>query len=176
MKFALFALAAITLAGCGGAGYSDDYIDDYIEVDEPIYDRPQIEFFELIDTFGFSSFDPGTPVLNPYEDDGWFQVNWEADTRDDYVVEYRVNDLPSITGSVLIDSETCGPGFSCGREGLQFCQYNADISMTCDADFRVDRSFDHKVFVLPQSLFFIIQLCTPDFVFCEYTFEEFTAE
>ena len=148
MKFPLLAaLAIVLLSGCRASGYTEVVIEDDVLEPAPVYDRPQIDFFEIIDTFGFSSFyDPGTPVLNPYEDEGWFQVNWEADTRDDYVVEYRVNDLPDITGSVLIDTETCGRDLSCGREGTQFCQYNADLTMTCDADIQADVSFD-KLFI-----------------------------
>jgi len=169
-------VVATTLAACN-TEHHDGYHDDYHDHDDVVvYDDPEITFFELIDTYGYSSMGPLTAALNPYEDDGYFQVNWTADTRDDYTVEYRVNDLPELAGSVLIDSERCGYGLGCERDGTQFCQYNADSTMTCDADERRDRSFSHKIFALPQSMYFILHVCSMDGGYCEYTTEEFTAE
>lgn len=178
-------VAIIFMAACKGGVYGGAYVEDSHYHHEPEQHvsaenyYPWLEGFYVVDSFGFSvdSSSSSVPELDPYVDDGVFEVEWEVDAVRDYIVEYRINDIPDVVGSRLIDAELCGWGLACDTTGYQFCQYNPDFTLSCDvvtpAYVNVD-SYLHPldisdmIFSLPESLYLIMQICDTGSNYCEF--------
>lgn len=162
----LFALIAVaSTAGCRVES-SSSHATPY---------RPSLEAFHVVDSYGTSTEDEIDPVLrlNPYIDGGQFEFYWYADNVDDYTIEFRINDVPSIRGSRLVSSDYCGIDLDCDLEGIQFCEYYADFSMSCDPPGTKEPNkyvthFDDLVFSLPETLYLILDLCDTQSDYCEY--------
>lgn len=173
----LFVLSIIgLLAGCGGGGSSGG------GAEHDTHYPPRLDAFHLVDSYGDSSED-GAPYLglNPYIDGGQFEVYWYADNVHDYTIELRINDAPTLSGSRLISSDYCGVDLDCDREGIQFCEYYADFSMSCDPPGTANPNqyityFDDLVFTLPETLYLILDLCDTESDYCEYRTLEVVVE
>ena len=174
-------LAVIFAAGCKGGVHGDVYVEDdhHHDSGSPADTWPYLLDFHIIDSYGISTEDDyyHTPELDPYEAEGIFDVYWDADVVNDYIVEYRINDIPAIDGSRLIDAELCGIGLPCDLQGWQICQYNADFSMSCDVSTQAYEDinstydplyFDDLVSALPETLYFVMQVCDTLSSYCEY--------
>ena len=178
-------ISALLLSGCNTEGHVsvsanyddiiyDDAIDDTIFYNDHTH-YPTLEYFGMIDTYGISSSKLNAPlILNPYESNGHFEIFWQANFSFDYVVEYRINDAPTITDSTLINSDYCGNNMTCDQDGLQFCDYYANLSVSCDSFSYLERgpeiSISHLIHTLPQTLYFITQVCDTAFEQCEYIY------
>lgn len=175
-------IAIIFAAGCRGGIHSDVYVEDDHHHDhepEPEDFYPWLLAYGVVDSYGYSTFDNPDfiPELDPYIDDGYFEVEWEVDAVRDYIVEYRINDVPDVNGSRLIDAELCGVGLSCDEVGYQFCQYTPDFTLACDVSYQayegVNSSLDpldisDMVFDLPETLYLVVQICDTESSYCEF--------
>jgi hypothetical protein len=159
--------ALVLITGCR-ASYSDD-------------DRtapPELEAFHMVDSYGVSTDeDPFTQLrLSPYMDSGLFEVFWYVNNEEDYTVEMSINDQPSLAGRIVVAEDYCGPGLECDLDGIQFCEYNPDFSISCDPpseDFpgRTLTYFDELIDLsrpLPQTLYFILDICDTRSDICEF--------
>jgi len=169
---------AVLLAGCGGSGGGGG---EHVFI-EP-YDPPSLEAFHVVDSLGQSSEDLGNPqlILNPYIDNGQFEVYWDAFSSDDYSVEIRINDVPFIEGSRFVSSDYCGIDLDCDQSGIQFCEYYADFSMSCDPPGTTNPNqgftrFDDMILTVPQPMYLILDICDINSSYCEYRVQEVTME
>lgn len=149
--FLLVGMALVT--GCGGSGGSSGGGHDAPYL-------PSLNAFHLVDSYGESSEDAADPdlVLSPYIHGGQFEVYWYADNLHDYTIELRINDAPRLSGSRLISSDYCGIDLECDLEGIQFCEYHADFSMSCDPPGTANPNqyityFDDLIVTVPETLY-----------------------
>ncbi|MCW8195145.1 hypothetical protein F6455_10140 [Proteobacteria bacterium 005FR1] len=168
----------VLLSGCGGGGSGSGSGSDHHH--EPVHYPPELDAFHVVDSYGVSSEDSphSQLVLNPYVDGGQFEIYWYATNMDDYTIELRINDRPDFAGSRLISSDYCGPGLDCDRDGIQFCEYFADFSMSCAPPSATSTRvyFDDMVYALPEQLFLILDLCDTRSDSCEFRTREIIIE
>ncbi len=162
--------AAALVSGCGGG-------DGHAHVYDPPPQNytPYLEEFHIIDSYGDDTYDYAnpSPAINPYVDDGLFEIYWFVDSAEDYIVNYRINDAPTIDDSRLINSDICGEGLSCDQDGLQFCQYFSDFYISCesfDSDDFYEVDIVDMIYTVPQTLYLILEVCDTDSLFCEYDY------
>lgn len=179
-------IAIIFAAGCRGGAYGGVYVEDTHDHYEPephdddddLY-LPWLLAFNVVDSFGYSTEDSQSyiPELDPYIDDGFFEVEWDVDAVHDYIVEYRINDIPDVAGSRLIDAELCGWGLACDATGYQFCQYNPDFTISCDVitpaypdldSMRYPLDISDMVYDIPETLYLVLQICDTRSSYCEF--------
>lgn len=131
--------------------------------------RPLLLDFHVIDSYGVDTgVDPHSAlVLDPYHDEGLFEIDWWVDSPRDYRVELRINDAPVVAGSRRVYTEVCGAGLSCDWEAIRLCQYYPDLTMACGWD---DTVTDISLFVdtLPQKAYAILRVCDMNATYCEY--------
>lgn len=159
--------AAIALLGGCRASYSGG----------DRHNPPELEAFHMVDSYGVATDeDPITQLrLNPFMDSGLFEAFWFVDNEDDYFVELSVNNQPQLSGRRLIGEDFCGPGLECDRDGVLFCEYNADFSISCDPPSeqfpgQTLTYFDDMIDInnLPQTLYFILDVCDARSDVCEF--------
>lgn len=136
---------------------------------------PELEAFHMVDSYGVATDeDPFTQLaLNPYKDNGLFEVFWYVNNEDDYIVELSINDKPELLDRVIISTDRCGPGLECDLDGTYFCEYNDDDTVSCDPpseEFPGQSPADiHDLFVgYPQTMYFILDICDTRSDICEY--------
>lgn len=191
IKYFVFLLTS-TLVACGQSSvdvHSHTYVEGSVESEttvsvtspgytevvvttETVPSPPELLMFDLVDSYGFSGqFDPDVALaINPYEDDGWFEIYWEANAWDDYWVEFYVNDRPDWEDAVYFGSQMCGAGFPCDAEGMQFCQYDLDFGLSCDTGENLIADISPLIYAIPQTLYVFLQVCDLDFNYCEYDY------
>ena len=160
----------IVMTGCRSGSHGHYYNDipstNYV---------PYLEEFNMVDSYGEDTYDYlyPAPAISPYVDNGLFEVYWFVDSVEDYIVEYRINTSPSVEDSRLINSDICGAGLACDQDGLQFCQYFDDFTITCDSNDNNDFyliDISDMIFTVPQTLYLILQVCDIDSYVCEYDY------
>lgn len=154
--------------------YDDDYYyeDTHVVYYEPSYnDDPVLVGFELIDTYNTNSeFEPDeTLFINPYINNGYFDVYWDIFSDYDYFVELRFNTEATTVGSRLITSELCGPGLYCEDHQYQYCEYTSDFYIECESG---SGAYDMEyigdmITQIPQSGYLIVQTCDSSLFYCE---------
>ncbi len=164
VKCLLIVSALALVTACGGEAR---------QLDPPpgSFAEPELRAFHFIDSYGVSTEDEYDPLLivDPYVDDGLFEIYWNVRSHADYRVEYRVNDIPSLTGSTLVYSERCGAGRQCDQSGLRLCQYYPDFTMACGFDDFVT-DVGHLIYQVPQTLYSILRVCRLNGAYCEYEY------
>ncbi len=144
-----------------------------VHVPEPHRDEPMLYHYFIVDSFGVSNeFDEFVELeLDPFEDDGIFEVYWDVDSFSDYRVTLSVNDEDGLLGAVWLSEEVCGPSRSCDYTGLQLCQYFPDYTMGCGYDLNEAEhnrvSVDHLVITEPETLYVNIDVCNLSGTYCE---------
>lgn len=181
MYFKLIAIAAIAalLSACHDGHYHaeatyyyDDYhYDDYYYDDHHHSDKPVLTTFEMVDTYNTNSeFEPDeTLYISPYINSGYFDIYWNIFSDYDYFVEFRFNTDATTVGSRLITSEWCGPGLDCDDHQYQYCEYTSDFYLECESGsglFQMEYIGD-MIHQIPQSAYFIVQVCDTSFFYCE---------
>lgn len=158
-------LLVLFLAACDGG--------DAEYVEPPVYDGPALQGFHIYDSFGVDSeLDHSSPLaIDPYENDGWFDLFWYVDSVRDYTVLIGVNDRPSMRGATIIGSDLCGPGLSCDLLGTFICTYTSDFYLGCgvveeEAELNL-ASVDYLVFDLPQKVYINMEVCDVTGAGCE---------
>jgi hypothetical protein len=132
---------------------------------------PELNQFDIIDTDGTNSeFEPIANLsISPYVNAGRFELFWDIHADHDYSVDFRINSGPSLTGSALIYSEICSPGSPCHDNQMLYCDYQTDFDVVCenanaDAEFG---NIDRLVNQIPQTLYFILDVCDTFSGYCE---------
>ena len=151
----------LLLAGCNSGSVA---VYSEVEYSHHDYHQPALFSFDISDTADTYSGDYVEPFLelDPYDNNGEFELFWEVDSNDDYIVEYRISQSPSLTDSKLIGEDYCGRDFDCDRTGMQFCQYRPDFSVRCDSYggsqeriIHIDELLD----TVPQTLYIALAVC-----------------
>lgn len=150
------------LSACGGG---NDHSDR-----RPVNYTPSLRSFDMLDSYDVDSGFSNLPLaLNPYLYHGLFEVYWTVRSQEDYRVSLRMNDAPTIHGSVSIHSEICGPGLWCDQAGSLVCDYGADLTMSCDTGgYR--RSIDFLFQTIPDRLYAILEVCDLNSPYCEFSY------
>ncbi len=176
-KILLILPAFGALAGCGAEhAYHDGHSDYYeqpreVQVRAPELYKPSLQDFHMVDSYGTDSGSSSDALaIDPYTDEGMFEVYWFVDSWDDYWVEFYISDNPSMDGAEYIASQMCGVGLDCNEDGMQFCQYSADMYLSCDTGEQHSADLSPLIYAFPQTLYFILQACDFSFEYCEYAF------
>ena len=61
----------------------------------------------MVDSYGVATYEDSITQLaiNPFENDGIFDVFWDVDNEDDYEMRLLINDRPQFSGSIEISEE-----------------------------------------------------------------------
>lgn len=144
-----------------------------VHVPEPHPDEPMLYHYFIVDSFGVSNEHDDLVELeiDPFEDDGIFEVYWDVESYYDYRVILSVNNEDSLVGGEWLGEEVCGPNRSCDYTGMQLCQYFPDYTIGCGYDLReAERnrvSVDHLVLTEPDTLYINIDVCNLSETRCE---------
>jgi hypothetical protein len=164
----LCAFISLGVTGCGG---SEAYIapDDYAPPENYV---PSLRSFRIVDSFFVDSSQSNHPslVLDPYVDEGIFEVFWRANSLEDYEVRLSINDSPNFNGSILVHSEICGLGRSCDQGGNLVCEYTTDFYMSCGfgpREYDIAALFSGR---FPQPLYLLLEVCDINSKYCEFDY------
>lgn len=163
-----FAVFSISLTAC-----HDSQVHVIAHADTH-YDNPQIRDFSVVDSFGDDSNHPprGGLVLDPYVDDGLFELYWDVGSFADYTVNLYINDAPDLRGAIRIGTDYCGPGQACDDYGMQICEYSLDFYVGCGIDLydahNHAKSIDALLWQVPEKLYLSIEVCPVTGGVCEF--------
>ncbi len=170
-------IVSVSLAACGGGYYEETYYEDRYYSESHLYadddhDIPTLYQFHVIDTYETNTeFDTQTELaISPYVNSGLFEIFWETDSFDDYVVEFLFNTEASTIGASTVSRQYCGPYQSCHHQQYQFCEYTSNLYLACElpnGDFQ-SRYIGAELVNIPQDAYFILQVCDSNYFFCEY--------
>lgn len=163
-------LATAFLASCG----ADDRV--YAGPPPTANYTPYLRYFDIVDSYGVDTAKSSDPLaINPYKDNGLFDVFWEVDSLEDYRVNVRINDVPFVTSSYIFYTTVCGAGLSCDQGGNAICQYTSQFTLGCNYSAHpVDASILFKR--VPQSLYMIVEVCDLNSPYCEYRYHSVQME
>lgn len=164
----LIALILLGITACGGNS-SAVHPEDYV---------PELRYFDIIDSYDVDTArDPGADLaLTPFRYDGLFEIFWEVNSLEDYVVTFKINDRPSLVNSIAIHSEVCGERKWCDQAGNLMCEYTREFYMTCANSnelvdilplFPVD---ENQEAITPTTLYLFLEVCDYDSFYCEYDY------
>lgn len=130
---------------------------------EEEHTSPHLEQFDVIDTYGTNShFSPVSELaISPYVNGGEFSLLWDIRSDYDYQVDVLVNRIPSLVGSQLVSSHSCGPGLNCDIHQYLDCEYTDYFLMQCeDSEGNLQSAYiDHLIDRVPQTLYMILDVC-----------------
>ncbi len=136
-------------------------------------DTPELLGFYVIDSDGVSSeFAQDEPmIIDPYTQDGFFDVYWYASSFYDYQVYLSVNDRPGLVGAIYIKDDLCGIDSFCDHDGSYMCQYTADYYLACGLDVpEIESTYvDVRSLIdtIPDNLFLNFEVCNTSDRYCE---------
>ncbi|WP_052692236.1 hypothetical protein [Teredinibacter purpureus] len=132
-------------------------------------DIPLLETFDVVDSYGNDSALMTMPFLaiNPFIDEGWFEIYWYAQAYTDYWVEFYIGESALIDDATYVGSELCGEGLACDTDGMQFCQYTSDFYVACETGESYVADVAPLIYVIPQTLHVFVQVCSLDYTFCD---------
>lgn len=169
IALSLVLTASLSIIGCGGGSSS--------AAPAPSYNyTPALHSYHILDSYDTDTYYSNAPLaLNPYLYDGLFEVYWTANSLEDYRVRLSINDRPTLTNSVLIHTERCGAGLWCDQQGSLFCEYGADLTLSCDTGpGEVDINYLFQT--IPQDLYLFLEICDINSPYCEYDYYPVTME
>ncbi len=152
----------ILLSGCEGGVYL-----------HPSPPEPQLNGFHVVDSDGISSESSPhhSANLDPYTNEGIFEVYWYADSYYDYRTYLSLNDRPGVRGAILLNQERCGEGLHCDYDGWLMCEYTADYYVGCGLDLTETHRNLTDVAELfqsvPEALYLNFEVCDTDNHYCE---------
>ena len=157
-------MASISLTACGGADVRVQAVDDYV---------PDLYRFDVVDSYGVDTAKSNTPLaLNPYIDNGLFDIFWEVNSLEDYQVNIRINDRPSVNNSYLVYSAICGAGLACDQSGGAICEYSLDDTLSCN-NGRAKYIGD---LLQQSSSYLILEICDYNSSYCVYDYRRVLME
>lgn len=156
-KYAVW-LLALVLTGCGG-GSGEVVVRDY----DP---TPTFKSFSIVDSYGVDSAVSSQPLaINPYQDDGLFDVFWWVGSSENYRINLYLNDRDALGGSILVYTDVCGNTGRCGGDGNAICQYTSDFYMACNDDTK-ETDIASLFTRVPQQMYLLMEVCDIDSPFC----------
>jgi hypothetical protein len=133
---------------------------------------PELRRFDLVDSYGVDTAENTVTSLNldPFLDNGLFDVFWSVNSLEDYRVNFRINDTTGISNSLLVYSEICGEGLACDQSGGVICEYTQDFYLSCN-----NSNHPTDIAVLfsqapPQKLYVQLEICDLNSDYCEYDY------
>ncbi|WP_347332084.1 hypothetical protein [Marinimicrobium locisalis] len=168
MTMALLA-AMVALAGCDERQVHADHGSDHEHHGDDFV--PYLKAYHLIDSYGVdTAVDYETALtLDPYHDAGIFEIDWQVNSLEDYQVSFRMNDRPSLSGSIPVYTEICGAGLPCDQDAIRICQYYSDLTMACGLDEYIT-DISPLIEELPQKAYAVLEVCDTDSSYCEYDY------
>lgn len=155
--FLLAMVLGFILTACGGGG------DDPDQVYNP---APVLVGFDVVDSYGVDTGSSAAPLaLNPYKDDGLFDLFWRVNSLEDYRVNIYFNDSSALSNAILVYSDVCGYGHKCDQNGNLICQYTSDFFVACGNDFR-QKDIGVLFRQVPQTVYLTFEVCDLDSPFC----------
>lgn len=162
----MLAISSLLLAACGG-GEVHAVVDDY---------APELHRFDVVDSYGVDTAkSSSTLTIDPYIDNGLFDVFWQVNSLEDYQVNILINDYRSANNSYLVYSEVCGAGLACDQGGGVICQYTSDFTLSCNNSSRVEDIGDLFQQV-PQPLYLVLEVCDTRGYNCDYAYRRVVME
>ncbi len=162
----IFSLA-ILLSACGGENGGGDYTIIYDDAS-----APYLRHFAIIDSYGHNSdFDYNVPLaVSPYINFGAFDLLWDVISDYHYQVNFRINTVPSVYGSQIIAADYCGPESPCHFDQQLFCNYQWNFDVVCESPFNDVHlsNIDNLITAIPQTVYFILEVCGDYENYCEF--------
>jgi hypothetical protein len=126
---------------------------------------PALVGFDIVDSYGVDTAKSNEALeVDPFIDDGIFEVFWRVNSLEDYEVNVRINSTPDSLNSMLIYSDVCGAGLSCDQGGNLICQYTPDYDLSCG------HGAPRYIKSLPQNSYLILEVCDLDSSYCSYRY------
>lgn len=90
--------------------------------------KTRITSLEVVDAQGHSTKNlPYTALkINPFYDNGYFEVFWDTNSYDDYHATLYINDYNTLVGAIELEGAYCGPNEVCDNQGFMYCNYNSE--------------------------------------------------
>jgi hypothetical protein len=156
----LMLLLCAMLSGCGGGAV----------VEQSFNPAPTLVGFDIVDSYGVDSgYSTKALTLDPYINNGLFDVFWKANSLYDYRVNIRVNATPDISNSLLIYSDICGAGRACDQGGSLICEYTSDFYLSCN-NARNPTDIASLMKRVPQNLYVMLEVCDLNSPTCSYRY------
>lgn len=148
------------LSACGG---------DEEEV-RALNPAPSLVSFDVVDSYGVDTANSRKSlVIDPYINNGLFDVFWRANSLEDYRVNILINSTPDTRNSIRVYSEICGLGRACDQGGGVICEYTPDFYLSCN-NARNPTDIVGLIKRVPQSAYLILEVCDLDTPFCSYRY------
>jgi hypothetical protein len=149
----------LLLSGCGG--------EERVQAFNP---APSLVRFDIVDSYGVDTgYSSKALALDPYVDNGLFDVFWRVNSLEDYRINIRLSASPDVNNSLLIYSDVCGAGHGCDQGGSVICEYTTDFYLSCNnAHHPTDIAGLMKR--VPQNLYMLFEVCDLDSPYCGYQY------
>jgi hypothetical protein len=119
-----------------------------------------------VDSYGVDSAVSSTPLaLDPYKDDGLFDVFWWVSSSENYRINLYLNDRDALGGAIRVYSDVCGNTGRCGNDGNAICQYTPDFYMACNDDTQ-ETDISSLFTRVPQQMYMLMEVCDIDSALC----------
>ena len=159
----LILFICVLLSACGGGGGGEVEVRSYNPA-------PSLVSFDIVDSYGVdTAYSNKQLAIDPYIDNGLFDVFWRVNSLDDYRTNIRINSAPDISNSILVYSEICGAGRACDQGGGVICEYTSDFYLSCN-NGRNPADIAGLMKSVPQSLYLILEVCDLDSPTCGYRY------
>ncbi|GGY87268.1 hypothetical protein GCM10011613_35580 [Cellvibrio zantedeschiae] len=152
-------LCCIFLSACGGE-----------EAERDFNPAPSLVAFDIVDSYGVDTgYSLKALAIDPYINNGLFDVFWKVNSLKDYRVNIRVNSTPEISNSLIIYSDICGAYRACDQGGNVICEYTSDFYLSCN---NARHPTDIAAFIkrVPQNVNLILEICDLDSPYCSYKY------
>jgi hypothetical protein len=138
---------------------------------EPVYNpTPTLVHYDIVDSYGVDTATSSTSLaINPYLDNGMFDIFWKVNSLEDYRVNIRINDRSTPDNSFLIYSDICGANQACDQLGNVICEYTSDFTLSCNSSSRVV-DIGELFKQVPQRLYMVLEICDIDSSYCAYDY------
>ena len=155
----MLVVLSLVLTSCGGGGER-----------EPVYNpTPTLVHYDIVDSYGVDTANSSAALaINPYLDNGMFDIFWKVNSLEDYRVHVLVNDRATPDNSFLIYSDICGAHQACDQLGSVICEYTSDFTLSCNNSNPVDIGVLFKK--VPQTVYMILEICDIDSSYCAYEY------
>lgn len=149
----------LLLSACGGEMAERDF--------NP---TPTLLAFDIVDSYGVDTGYSVKPLaLDPYINNGLFDIFWKANSLYDYRLNVRINSTPDVSSSLLVYSDICGAGRACDQGGNVICEYTSDFYLSCN-NARHPTDIAGLMKRVPQNLYLMLEICDLDSPYCSYKY------
>jgi len=154
----ILGLLVLLLAACGGGGG--------VVVVQDSNPTPVFKSFSIVDSYGVDSARSlESLTIDPYKDDGLFDVFWWVNSVENYRINVYLNDRDTLGGSIRVYTDVCGNTGRCGNDGNAICQYTSDFYMACNDDTK-ETDISSLFTRVPQQMYLLMEVCDIDSPLC----------